>query len=178
MRKRKDIAALQREVQELTDQNKQLTTEISLLNKELKAQTTTNVTVQHQQDKTAILWKGCARMPCGNVRPHVIVKGKVVYVGGGNTGKLEMTRTVYSYDTEVNVWSSLPITPYYTFSTLHIGGVTVISSLVTNTLFSFDEEKTERWCQRFPAMPTKRCSTSAVSTETYLVVVGGIAENK
>jgi len=54
----------------------------------------------------------------------------------------------------------------------------VILSLVTNTLFSFDEEKTERWCQRFPAMPTKRCATSAVSTETYLVVVGGIAENE
>jgi len=94
LRKRRDIAALQREVQELTDQNKQLTAEISLLNKELKAQTTTNVTVQQQQDKTAILWKGCAHMPCGIVRPHVVVKGKVVYVGGGNTGKLETTRTV------------------------------------------------------------------------------------
>jgi len=51
----------------LTDQNKRLTAEISLLNKELKVQTTTNVTVQQQQDKTAILWKGCARMPCGIV---------------------------------------------------------------------------------------------------------------
>jgi len=185
-KKERDIAVLQREVQELTDQNKRLTAEISLLNKELKVQTTTsNVTVQQQQDKAAILWKGCARMPCGIVRPHVVVKGKVVYVGGGNTGKLETTRTVYSYDTEANVWSSLPITPYYTFSmalvqgyVTVIGGVTVISSLVTNTLFSFDEEKTERWCQRFPAMPTKRCATSAVSTESYLVVVGGIAENE
>ena len=71
-KKDRDIAALQREVRELTDQNKRLTAEISLLNKELKVQaTTSNVTVQQQQDKTAILWKGCARMPCGIVRPHI-----------------------------------------------------------------------------------------------------------
>ena len=181
-----EIAALRREVQELTDQNKRLTAEISILKEpEENVQNTTSNVIVQQNKRSAILWKGCARMPCGIVRPHVVVKGTNVYVGGGNTGKLESTRTVYTYDTELNVWSSLPITPYYTFAmalvqgyVTVIGGVTVISSVVTNTLFSFDEEKMNRWCQMFPAMPTRRCATSAVSTETYLVVVGGIGENE
>lgn len=30
---------------------------------------------------------------------------------------------------------------------------------------------------KFPAMPKKRCASSATSTESYLIVVGGIAEN-
>ena len=95
-----------------------------------------------------ILWKGCACMPCGTVRPHVIV-----YVGGGNTGKFESTRTVYKYDLKVNGWSNLPITPYYSFAlalvqryVTVIGGVTVISSLASNALYSFNKEKTKKWC--------------------------------
>ena len=186
------VAALQLERQNLTDKNEQLTTEISSLKAELQALKHSSNVEQQEVDDTKqqldtmapILWKGCARMPCGTVRPHVIVKDTNVYVGGGNTGKLESTRTVYKYDSKVNGWSNLPITPYYTFAlalvqgyVTVIGGVTVISSLASNALYSFDEEKTKKWCQKFPVMPTKRCASSATSTESYLIVVGGIAEN-
>ena len=134
----------------------------------------------------------------------MVVKGSNVYVGGGNTGQMESTRTIYQYDTIKNTWSSLPITPYYTFSLalvkgyvtgmecldLHqhththtlththsvIGGTSVLSALVTNALASYDEV-TNKWSHRFPAMPTKRLASSATSTDEYLVVVGGIAEN-
>ena len=142
----------------------------------------------------------------------MVVKGSNVYVGGGNTGQMESTRTIYQYDTIKNTWSSLPITPYYTFSlalvkgyvtgmecldlhqhdsqfscshthpththTTHsvIGGTSVLSALVTNALASYDEV-TNKWSHRFPAMPTKRLASSATSTDEYLVVVGGIAEN-
>ena len=36
-----------------------------------------------------------------------------------------------------------------------IGGMNVISSLASNVLYSFDEEETKKWCQKFPAMLTK-----------------------
>ena len=105
----------------MSAKNEQLTTEISFLKAELEAlKSSSNVKqqeaegVKQQQDTRApILWKGCVHMPCGTVRPHVIVKETSVYVGGGNTGKLESTRTVYKYDSKLNSWSSLPITPYY-----------------------------------------------------------------
>ena len=185
-------ATLQLEQQSLSAKNEQLTTEISFLKAELEAlRSSSNVKqqeaegVKHQQDTMApILWKGCARMPCGTVRPHVIVKETNVYVGGGNTGKLASTRTVYKYDSTVNSWSNLPITPYYTFAlalvkgyVTVIGGMNVILSLASNSLYSFDEEETKKWCQKFPTMPTKRCASSATSSESYLIVVGGIAEN-
>ena len=106
-----------------------------------------------------------------------------MYVGGGNTGKLDSTRTVYKYESAKNAWSSLPITPYYTFSLAlvkdHItvvGGVNIITSLASNALASF-EENTQKWSHKFPPMLTKRCAASAVGTKTCLVVVGGIAEN-
>ena len=188
------VATLQLERQSLTAKNEQLKTEVSFLKAELDAlKSSSNIKqqeakdegVKQQQDTRApILWKGCARMPCGTVRPHVIMKEANVYVGGGNTGKLQSTRTVYKYDSTVNSWSSLPITPYYTFAlalvkeyVTVIGGMNVISSLASNAVYSFDEEETKKWCQKFPAMPTKRCASSAISTESYLIVVGGIAEN-
>ena len=85
-----------------------------------------------------------------------------MYVGGGNTGKLASTRTVYRYDSKHNSWSTLLITPYYTFAlalvkgyVTVIGDMNVILSLASNSLYSFDEEETKKWCQKFPAMPTK-----------------------
>lgn len=69
-----------------------------------------------------LLWRGCSRMPCGFVRPHVVVKGSTVFVGGGNTGKMESTRTVYVYNTLKDAWCSLPITPYYTFALALVKG--------------------------------------------------------
>ena len=61
-------------------------------------------------------------MPCGFVRPHVVSCGSTVYVGGGSTGKVETSRTVYKYSPADNVWSSLPIAPYYTFALAVVKG--------------------------------------------------------
>ena len=52
----------------------------------------------------------------------------------------------------------------------------VITNMVTNALANFDEA-TRKWCHKFPAMPTGRCAASATSNDSYLVVIGGIAEN-
>lgn len=61
-------------------------------------------------------------MPCGFVRPHVVSCGSLVYVGGGSTGRVETSRTVYKYNTTNDLWSSLPISPYYTFAMAMVKG--------------------------------------------------------
>ena len=52
----------------------------------------------------------------------------------------------------------------------------MLSSVVTNALASFDED-TRKWCHKFPVMLTGRCASSAVASDDYLIVIGGIGEN-
>ena len=78
--------------------------------------------VQAFGNGSPLLWRGCSRMPCGFVRPHVVSCDSMVYVGGGSTGKVETSRTVYKYSTTDNAWSSLPIAPYYTFALAVVKG--------------------------------------------------------
>lgn len=87
------------------------------------------------------------------------------------------------YDIAANEWCCLPITAYYTFSmalvrglVTVIGGSSVITATMTNALTSFDEGL-KKWCVKYPFMPTKRGASSAVSTSTHLVVVGGICDD-
>lgn len=122
-------------------------------------------------------------MPYGVVRPHVVTIGNNVYVGGGNSAKMDFTRTVMKYDTVAEKWSCLPITAYYTFSMTVVeglltivGGCNVVTACVCDTLTSF-EESSNKWGSKFPPMPTKRCATSSISTSTHVIVVGGIAED-
>lgn len=169
----------------MADESKKLELVVSQLTKELakkEAELKAAKLSPQASDAMPLLWKGCPRLPCGFVRPHVAVKDRCVYVGGGNATKIDNSRTVFKFDSQT--WSRLPITPYYMFSltvvkgqVTVVGGVTVVSSSMSNALASFNEEESKKWAHRLPAMPTKRCATSATSTESYLVVVGGLAEN-
>ncbi len=122
-------------------------------------------------------------MPCGIVRPHVITYGTDLYVGGGNSGRMEFTRVVMKYDTVSNKWSSLPITACYTFSmalvkgmVTIIGGCNVVTACISNVLNSYDN-LSGKWCVKFPPMITNRSASSAVSTSSHVVVVGGISDD-
>ena len=133
--------------------------------------------------RDALLWRGMASIPSGMVRPHVVSDAKrtAVYVGGGNTGKTDVNRTVFKFNLARDSWSRLPTTAYHTFSlalvgdhVTVIGGVSVLSSQMSDALASF-EESIEKWSHnRYPPMPTKRSCTSATTISGYLVVVGGI----
>ena len=74
-------------------------------------------------------------MPCGFVRPHVARSGSTLYVGGGSTGKVETSRTVYKYCMIKDSWSSLPIAPYYTFALAVVKGY-VTGWLLIPSIFS------------------------------------------
>ena len=63
-----------------------------------------------------------------------------------------------------------------TFFCAVIGGVAVITNVVSGALANFDDN-TRKWCHKFPAMLTGRCASSAVANDDYLIVIGGIAEN-
>ena len=122
-------------------------------------------------------------MSFGEVRPHIVTIGNHIYVGGGNAGKMEFTRTVMKYDLTTGKWSLLPISAYYTFSMVAIkgvltiiGGSNVVTACVSNALTSYEEDR-GKWGAKFPPMPTKRCATSAVSTAGHVVVVGGISDS-
>lgn len=130
-----------------------------------------------------LLWHGCSQIPRGIVRPHVITDGSNVYVGGGNSDRMEVSRTVMKYHTITNQWSCLPITAYNTFSmalvqglVTVVGGCNVVTACVSNTLTSYEEDL-KKWCVKFPSMPTKRCAASSVSMSTHIVVVGGISDD-
>ena len=131
------------------------------------------------RSQSPLLWKGCARIPSGFVRPNVVVKGTTVFVGGGSGSSLEISRTIFEYNTESDVWSNLPLAPYDTFALVVVGDtITTIGgvseySTVTSALASF-EENSRKWGRKFPAMPTERCASSALATDTHLIVIGGI----
>lgn len=133
--------------------------------------------------ETPLLWKSCPSLECGVVRPHLVTLGNEVYVGGGNSRNLEMSRRVHKYVPGADKWESLPITPQLTFSLTTvkgfvtvIGGVNVVSSLTCGDLLHYDEQL-KKWKKTFLAMPTKRSAASAISSPEYTVVAGGIHEN-
>ena len=85
---------------------------------------------------------------------------------------------VYFYDSEKQMWSSLPQSPHSYCSLAVVSGLlTAIGGggrgrNVTNQLLSLTGEG--KWVEHFPPMPTKRYGTAAVSSEKSLVVAGGV----
>jgi len=76
-------------------------------------------------------------------------------------------------------WSILPECPHYDFSLVVVNNfLTVVCGELlgepTNVLLSLvGEGKDRKWLKICPPMPTKRFRTTAVCSETSLVVVGG-----
>lgn len=173
-----EVVRLQRQVAELQGMMSAQQEELD----SLKSQAV--VTLPSTDDNPAsLLWRACPSLECGVVRPHLVTLGNVVYVGGGNTRSLEMSRRVHKYVKGGEKWESLPITPYLTFALAavngHItvvGGVNIISSLTCGDLLHFDPD-TKKWKNTYPPMPTKRCAASAANAHKHVIVAGGIHEN-
>jgi len=90
------------------------------------------------------------------------------------------SNSVYSYHSEKQTWSTLPLCHHIYFSLAVINGLlTAIGggwgTRVTNQLLSLTGER--KWVEHFPPMPTKRSSTAAVCGGTSLIVAGGGGEN-
>ncbi len=132
--------------------------------------------LEHQLHLTSLKlsWREGSKAPCRMRRwCDAVVDGNMVYIRDGDSLR------IYSYDVTRDSWSQLPN------CVLEGGSIIIISSWLTtiggfhngvsNELFSLTGECSGRkWIKKFPPMPTKRKYTTAVCTETSVIVAGGI----
>ena len=131
--------------------------------------------VTETKHKTYEIWESA---PCRMLRGSAAMYGSVTYFG------LPDSRKVLSYNSDTNMWSSLPECPRVNFT------LAVVNDLVTavggkkdarrtNTLISLKEKsRTLMWVEHFPPMPTKRKFPAVVCSENVLVVTGGVGKKK
>ena len=95
-----------------------------------------------------------------------VVNGNTLYLRAGGTVE------IYSYDVATDSWSRLPdCAKQYCSITVISGCLTTVGGNDSNELFSLmGESIRRRWTKLYPPMPTKRRGTSALCTETTLIV--------
>ena len=121
-------------------------------------------------------------MPVGMQNAQARVLGNKIYIGGGTTGMIDLSRKVYVYDYVYDKWEVLPASPVYNFALevyenniLLIGGRDTDSGEVTGDVFCWDQaDKTWKDALLCP-MPTARHSASCTTCGQYVVVAGGFA---
>ena len=115
-------------------------------------------------------WRKCGRAPGTMSKPSSVVDDNMAYFNPLHSND------VYSYDSEKQMWSSLPQSPHRYCSLAVVSGLlTAIGGVsgrnTTNQLLSLTGKG--KWVKRFPPMPTKRYGTAAVCSGKSLVVAGG-----
>ena len=136
--------------------------------------------------QVGVTWRRSTRLPIriNNVR-IAIINGKV-YCGGGITDDScrDDEHIVYCYDPLQDKWSTLPPLPVYYFGLGQVNGKLVAVGgrmtnsddysrvASTNTIQTYDE-KSQKWMQTIPPMPTARDCINVLSVPSALIVAGG-----
>ena len=88
---------------------------------------------------------------------------------------------VYRYDPSQNNWTNLPPCPVKWFGLGQVNGKVVAvggskkgDNRATNEVFTYDE-RSRKWKQTLPPMPTARYVPAIMSLQSALVVVGGLS---
>jgi hypothetical protein len=124
----------------------------------------------HSVRKVTINWRDGDKAPFAMIRGAAVVDGNVAYF-------MNFDGEVCSYNVSGKKWSKLPKCPYRNSSLAVINGpVTAIGECkevgnkdtYTNKLLSLPGYE-----EVFPAMPTKRRNTTAVTSVEHLIVAGG-----
>ena len=91
--------------------------------------------------------------------------------------------TFYCYDPPQDKWTTLPPLPVRRFGLnqvngklVAVGGRTKINYRETNEVYIYDE-RSKKWKQTIPPMPTARLSPSVLSLQSALVVAGGCSSS-
>ena len=112
--------------------------------------------------------------------PQAVVINGLVYVGGKIASR-DTDRIVMVYNSELDIWSTLPPDECVLFGMaainnqlVLIGGYNCVPPLerITGQLRVWDGA----WKETFAPMPTARCSPSAITYVKWLVAVGGRLE--
>ena len=113
-----------------------------------------------------------------NVGKTTIINGKV-YCAGGVTDGDDDQYIVYCYDPSQDNWTTLPPLPVRWFSLgqvngklVAVGGWKKSDVSTTNEVYTYDE-RSKKWKQTIPPMPTARHSPGVLSLQSALVVAGG-----
>ena len=121
-------------------------------------------------------------LPIATARATAIVIARSVYVCGGKCGDVPSARVVQVYDLDKATWTKLPPAPQYSSQAVAInnqlvliGGYDVSSNTISNMVSTWTGQG---WQQDIPAMPTKRRRSSVTTYGTYVIVAGGLAEDK
>ena len=117
-----------------------------------------------------VTWREGEKAPCEmNISSYSAVDGTALYV------RLD-DKCVYAFTIHTSHWSQLPESPTTDCPSVIIndlltlvGGDKSIDG-ITNQLFSLTGR---RWSEEFPPMSTKRWCSTALCTETALIVAGG-----
>ena len=119
-----------------------------------------------------LTWREGKKAPCKMNSSHcAAVDGSTLYVRSNGD--------VYAYTVGTSSWSRLPNSPTEDCPSVIINNLLTLvggkcSRIITNQLFSLTgESRGRRWTEEFPSMPTKRCASAALCTETALIVAGG-----
>ena len=133
-------------------------------------------------------WERAADLPFSMTDyPHAVVINGLVYVGGRIastiiSGSRNANRIVMVYNSELDLWSTLPPSECILFGMASvnnqlvlIGGYNCVPLMegITGQLRVWDGA----WKEIFAPMPTARCSSSAITYVKWLVVVGGRLED-
>ena len=106
-----------------------------------------------------------------------VINGQV-YCGGEAARDDDDAYIVYCYDPSQDNWTTLPPLPVRYFSLGQVNGELVAvggqksDSRSTNEVYTYDE-RSKKWKQTIPLMPTARWSPGVLSLQTALVVAGG-----
>ena len=108
-----------------------------------------------------------------STRRYTVINGKV-YCGGGGTDRYDDECIVFCYDPSQDNWTTLPPLPVKLFGLGQVNGKLVaVGGWNTNVVYTYDE-RSKKWKQTIPPMPTARRLPSVLSLQSALVVAGGI----
>ena len=128
-----------------------------------------------------ITWKQCAELPTSTCYGKTTVVNGKVYYGGGNTDSPGGDYIVCFYDPSQDKWTTLPPLPVRWFGLgqvnsklVAVGGekLQLSDHQPTNEVYMYDE-RSQKWKQTIPPMPTARWYPGVLSLQSALVVAGG-----
>ena len=128
-----------------------------------------------------VTWNPCKESPVEfSGGKSTVINGKVYY-GGGFIDRDDAEYIVYCYDRSQDTWTTLPPLPVSYFGLGQVNGKLVAvggrkksngSNVDTNEVYTYDE-RSKKWKQTIPPMPTARCWPGVLSLQSALVVAGG-----
>ena len=107
-----------------------------------------------------------------------VINGKVYY-GGGLAGGDDDKYIVYCYDPSQDNWTTLPPLSVIYFGLgqvsgklLAVGGLKKSDGRAINEVYTYND-RSRKWKQTIPPIPTARCFSGVLSLQSALIVAGG-----